>query len=305
MASVASDARLDPIPRWPVCTATLDSDGTGQLTINGVAQDITAESIAAARETVSDRVTNHAREILRRPVRLTVTDPDGEWELAAHPDGTITSIDPPRPSRAKRVTNHARVARAPKPMPASAAPGPALPTTTAARAARHLVPRRILPMALLGASAAIAVLLALTALTAQHPHPAVRVISAPRPTAQRHSAATPRATPIKTLPTAVKSSAIPTPARARATPAHPKAKPTRRVRAGAAAHRVGSPRHFSQPAPPPSPAPVYSAPATPTPATPAAPAPAAPVVSAPVVTARPQAPVHPSTPHPACNFAPC
>jgi hypothetical protein len=83
---VASD-----IPRWPATTAVLNADGSGRLTIDGRREELPAGDLAASRELVKHRVTDLAQD-LGRPVRLTSTDPDGEWELAIAPDGGVREL---------------------------------------------------------------------------------------------------------------------------------------------------------------------------------------------------------------------
>lgn len=82
---------VSDIPRWPKTTAELNADGSGRLTIDGRAEQLDATDIAAARAVVLERVTTTATSI-GRPVRLTSTDPDGEWELAVHPDGQVDEL---------------------------------------------------------------------------------------------------------------------------------------------------------------------------------------------------------------------
>lgn len=79
------------IPRWPKISVTLNADGTGLLTNQGRDHRLNAPDIDAARADVIARVVATARS-LERPVRLNSTDPDGEWELAVHPDGTVTEL---------------------------------------------------------------------------------------------------------------------------------------------------------------------------------------------------------------------
>jgi len=88
------------IPRWPTTTAILNADGSGRLRINDKAEDLAAANLDSARAIVLQRVTATAIEV-GRPVRLTSTDPDGEWELAVHPDGHVQELAarPARPTR--------------------------------------------------------------------------------------------------------------------------------------------------------------------------------------------------------------
>ena len=94
------------IPRWPKISVTLNADGTGLLTNQGRDHRLNAADIDAARADVIARVVATARS-LERPVRLKSTDPDGEWELAVHPDGTVTELDEQTRSAGTRDTCHA------------------------------------------------------------------------------------------------------------------------------------------------------------------------------------------------------
>lgn len=101
------------IARWPKITATLHPDGAGTLTIDGRAHELEAGDLDASRTTILKRVTATAATV-GRPVRLHSTDPDGDWELAVHPDGrvdelaTLAAPDTPPPPAAARAARQAR-----------------------------------------------------------------------------------------------------------------------------------------------------------------------------------------------------
>ena len=119
-------AAAPSVARWPKINARLNADGTGVLTIDGREQRLDAPSIDTARATVLERVTRTAAR-LDRPVRLTTTDPDGEWELAVHPDGSVDELagrpapEPREPpvlaEREAATTGAALPADAPEPPP--------------------------------------------------------------------------------------------------------------------------------------------------------------------------------------------
>jgi len=104
----ADKTAASQIPRWPKSSAILNDHGSARLTINDKPEDLTADNVDSARQIVLERVTATALEV-GRPVRLTSTDPDGVWELAVHPDGTVQELaahpttktrqSPPRPPR--------------------------------------------------------------------------------------------------------------------------------------------------------------------------------------------------------------
>ena len=129
------------IPRWPATSAILNADGSGRLTMDGRGEDLVAGDLATTRALVIARVAASADE-LGRAVRLTSRDPDGEWELAIHPDGQVAELAA-RPA-AERADASASSPPAPGAPPAvaglpfashadadarDAAPSPAPPTT--------------------------------------------------------------------------------------------------------------------------------------------------------------------------------
>jgi len=72
----------------PRIRAMIRSDGTGELTIDGEVQQITAADEAGVREEIINRVAATARTI-GRPVRLTAEDEQGQSPLIVHPDGDV------------------------------------------------------------------------------------------------------------------------------------------------------------------------------------------------------------------------
>ncbi|MBC7442707.1 MAG: chromosome partitioning protein [Ramlibacter sp.] len=78
------------VSELPRIRAMIRSDGTGDLTIDGVSQRIVAADEAGVREEIINRVADAAREI-GRPVRLTAEDEQGQSPLIVHPDGDVES----------------------------------------------------------------------------------------------------------------------------------------------------------------------------------------------------------------------
>ncbi|ANF32605.1 hypothetical protein A0130_13830 [Leifsonia xyli] len=72
----------------PQLSARFSPDATGELIVDGVPQRFAAESTERLREAVLGRVGEIAAAA-GRPVRLTVSDEEGDWLLAVHPDGSI------------------------------------------------------------------------------------------------------------------------------------------------------------------------------------------------------------------------
>jgi hypothetical protein len=82
------------IPDRPCIDVVLRRDGSG--TVNG--RKIAINPGADARGTLMTEACRFA-VTLGRPVRVRALDPDGVWHLAAHPDGTVSVLDPPSTSR--------------------------------------------------------------------------------------------------------------------------------------------------------------------------------------------------------------
>lgn len=98
---------------WPHVTATLNSDGTAHVTISGSTAPVRGDSVDDARGQVVSHIAATAAK-LGRPVRAEVTDPDGEWPLIVHPDGTVEE-DPRAPQQRGRAGRSAAPAITPRP----------------------------------------------------------------------------------------------------------------------------------------------------------------------------------------------
>ncbi|WP_285114016.1 AAA family ATPase [Leifsonia sp. fls2-241-R2A-40a] len=72
----------------PQLSARFSPDATGELIVDGVREDFVEESTQRVREAVLGRVGEIAAAA-GRPVRLTVSDEEGDWLLAVQPDGSI------------------------------------------------------------------------------------------------------------------------------------------------------------------------------------------------------------------------
>jgi MinD-like ATPase involved in chromosome partitioning or flagellar assembly len=78
------------VPTFPLITALIRSDATGELTVDGETEAIRADDSARVSEEILGRVAALAGE-LGRPVRLTTDDDRGSWPLIVHPDGNVES----------------------------------------------------------------------------------------------------------------------------------------------------------------------------------------------------------------------
>jgi MinD-like ATPase involved in chromosome partitioning or flagellar assembly len=81
----------DPVPTFPRIEATVGTDATGTVAINGVTQPVTGTTDQGVREEILAVVTATAND-MGRPVRLTTRDALGEQELAVHPDGHVEAL---------------------------------------------------------------------------------------------------------------------------------------------------------------------------------------------------------------------
>ncbi|TWG79072.1 hypothetical protein L603_004600000010, partial [Cellulosimicrobium cellulans J34] len=103
---------------WPRVEATLNHDGTAEVSIGGTLHPIAASSVDEARVQVVSLVASKATQ-LGRPLRAITRGPDGEWPLIIHGDGTVTadSAAEARP-RSRSAEPVAEAAPAPTPTPA-------------------------------------------------------------------------------------------------------------------------------------------------------------------------------------------
>jgi MinD-like ATPase involved in chromosome partitioning or flagellar assembly len=103
----------------PTAHVDIDSDGTGQVVIDGGAPiDVRGSSLAEGRRLAREAITR-AAAVLQRPVEVQTTDPDGQWHLVIYPDGQLAPLEQPGPP-----PSPAGPAR-PRPEPDSGTPGPA------------------------------------------------------------------------------------------------------------------------------------------------------------------------------------
>ncbi|MBD5788355.1 ATPase [Cellulosimicrobium terreum] len=128
---------------WPRVEAMLNHDGTAEVSIGGTMHPIAASNVDEARVQVVSLVAHKATQ-LGRPLRAITRDPDGEWPLIIHGDGTVeedTSADHPSRTRATKTrttdpapepaaTPPATTDMEPSPVP-DATPDPAPATATA------------------------------------------------------------------------------------------------------------------------------------------------------------------------------
>ncbi|MFC7329181.1 hypothetical protein [Marinactinospora rubrisoli] len=93
----------EQVPAFPKITAVTHADGTGEVSVNGRIQRVTAASTGEARTEIIRRIAETARK-LGRPVKVATSGVDGDWPLIVYPDGHVeqdTSAPPPKKSPKK------------------------------------------------------------------------------------------------------------------------------------------------------------------------------------------------------------
>jgi predicted component of type VI protein secretion system len=116
------------VPSYPVIYVDVHTDGSAHLNIAGRHIDYPQAPLSETRAAITRYAVTIAT-LLGRPVRMTTSDPDATFNIAVHPNGTVTELTP---SEAK--TRH--ITRAPATTPprsphASSAPIAQQRTTTA------------------------------------------------------------------------------------------------------------------------------------------------------------------------------
>ncbi len=82
---------------------TVNSDGTGVVTLDDQPSHVTAGNVEEARRQLLGVVIDHARRV-GRPVEVIARDAEAEHHLSVHPDGTVEPVrDAPPPARMQPV----------------------------------------------------------------------------------------------------------------------------------------------------------------------------------------------------------
>ena len=106
---------------WPRVEATLHEDGTAEVSIGGSVQTINANNVDEARPQVVALIAQRAAQ-LGRPLRALTRDPEGEWPIIIHGDGTVAedarAAARPRPPAPAEPPAIARTEQSPPPAPA-------------------------------------------------------------------------------------------------------------------------------------------------------------------------------------------
>ena len=81
------------IPAQPRLSAIVRADASGELTISGTSRALIATDTARIRAGIIARCAAIGRQV-GRPVRLTVADVDGTYQLGIHPDAFVQILNP-------------------------------------------------------------------------------------------------------------------------------------------------------------------------------------------------------------------
>jgi hypothetical protein len=79
---------MSAVPPYPVIHVTVAGDGSAHANVAGRHKDFPAADLTDTRQTVIGYAATIAAD-LRRPVRMKIVDPDGEWNVAVDPAGVV------------------------------------------------------------------------------------------------------------------------------------------------------------------------------------------------------------------------
>lgn len=172
----------EKIPAYPVVHVSMQPDGSAHVNVAGQHVDYPPAELEVTRaEVITYAVDVAAR--LGRAVRMTTTDPDGEWKLGVYPDGEVIDINPaPTKGRgpAKKPAQTTRPSRATQPVSSTSSTVvlERVPEVTTTRAAAPRVPRRAAqpagtPVATLKFSTGDAAVIGAPAIIGRHPEAGV------------------------------------------------------------------------------------------------------------------------------------
>ncbi len=123
-----------PVPAYPVVYVDVALDGSAHVNVAGRHEHFHPAPSDVTRHAITAYATAVAAE-LHRPLRMQITDPEGKWLVAVHPNGTVTDLADPaekaRRPRKQAVTVPATATTAGR-VPITT-PAPAVPSAQAAR----------------------------------------------------------------------------------------------------------------------------------------------------------------------------
>ncbi|HOV99840.1 MAG TPA: FHA domain-containing protein [Rhodoglobus sp.] len=133
-----------PVPAYPVVYVDVAPDGSAHVNVAGRHEHLDSAPSDVTRRAVTEYATAVAAE-LHRPLRMQITDPDGKWLVAVHPNGTVTDLAEPA-AKARRPRKQAVTVPATAAAPSPGTIGPP-PITTPAPAVHRPPARPAQPIA--------------------------------------------------------------------------------------------------------------------------------------------------------------
>lgn len=101
-----------PVPAYPVIHVNVAVDGSAHVNVAGRHEHFNPAPGDDTRRAVTAYAATIATE-LHRPLRMNITDPDGQWLVAVHPNGTVTELTDPvqKPRRTRPPADNATADR--------------------------------------------------------------------------------------------------------------------------------------------------------------------------------------------------
>jgi hypothetical protein len=123
----AVQVNLNDVPAFPNVIITMQADGSAHMNVAGTHLDYPAGPTQETRDAIVFDVLQVATH-LKRPVRMTTTEPDGtEWLVAVCDDGSLVDLTPIQP-RKRRSQTTVQPAATPVPRLAISSETPVLPS---------------------------------------------------------------------------------------------------------------------------------------------------------------------------------
>lgn len=82
--------------RLPEIRAEVREDGTGEISVDGVIEQVQTANLQEAGAAITQRIATLAGSV-GSPLHVQVRDPDGVWSLLIHPDGLVDEAGTPTP----------------------------------------------------------------------------------------------------------------------------------------------------------------------------------------------------------------
>lgn len=118
--------------RLPEIRAEVREDGTGEISVDGVIEQVQTANLQEAGAAITQRIATLAGSV-GSPLPVQVRDPDGVWSLLIHPDGLVDEAGTPTPPEGTAAADLASIAPpvGPPPTPVDGAAAVEPPTAPA------------------------------------------------------------------------------------------------------------------------------------------------------------------------------